>query len=395
MRVLMTSALESEEISSCRSTEEHVGAVASEGDGGHEAGRARPDHQHVGLGATATGAPADAISPACRAVTVRTMLPERYASLVGCRWPVQQAPMGSVPSADLVVAVADAGGVGSLTTTGMSRPYLIKVLDEITDRTSGVVAANFLTADVDPELVRLAAARVRVVDFFWSEPDPALIDIAHRQGALVSWQVGSVSEARAAVDAGADVVIAQGSEAGGHVRGSVDVARPVDRGARRGQRAGAGGRRDRPSRALAAVLAAGASGARIGTAFIATDESGAHPALQAGHGRCRARGDSDHRYLRRRLPVVCDLGSTSGAELAASTPWHVSPMTPSGEISLRHQDDLVAQGVAVVPSHEPPPGSRRDGDVRQRRRRVGDEHPACGQGALVARRGSERLLHDR
>jgi len=83
----------------------------------------------------------------------------------------------------------------------MSGPYLLKVLDEITDRTNGVVAANFLTSDVDPELVRLAAARVGVVDFFWSDPDPALIDIAHRQGALVSWQVGSLSEARAAVDA--------------------------------------------------------------------------------------------------------------------------------------------------------------------------------------------------
>ncbi len=188
--------------------------------------------------------------------------------------------MGSVAGPDLVVAVADAGGVGSLTTTGMSGPYLLKVLDEITGRTGGVVAANFLTSEVDPELVRLASSRVGVVDFFWSDPDPALIDIAHRAGALVSWQVGSVSEARAAVDAGADVLVAQGSEAGGHVRGAstllallsavldvVDV--PVL----------AAGGIGHP-RALAAVLAAGASGARIGTSFIATDESGAHPAYK-------------------------------------------------------------------------------------------------------------------
>ena len=193
---------------------------------------------------------------------------------------MQQAPMGSVAGADLVVAVADAGGVGSLTTTGMSGSYLVKVLDEITRRTSGVVAANFLTADVDAELVRLAAARVALVDFFWSEPDPVVVDIAHRAGALVSWQAGSVSEARAAVDAGADIVVAQGSEAGGHVHGTstllallsavlevVDV--PVL----------AAGGIGHP-RVLAAVLAAGASGARVGTAFIATDESGAHPAYK-------------------------------------------------------------------------------------------------------------------
>ena len=193
---------------------------------------------------------------------------------------MQQAPMGSVASADLVVAVADAGGVGSLTTTGMSGSYLVKVLDEITRRTSGVVAANFLTADVDVELVRLAAARVALVDFFWSDPDPAVVDVAHRAGALVSWQVGSLSEARAAVDAGADIVVAQGNEAGGHVRGTstllallsavldgVDV--PVL----------AAGGIGHP-RALAAVLAAGGSGARVGTAFIATEESGAHPAYK-------------------------------------------------------------------------------------------------------------------
>src|SRR5215217_502552 len=196
--------------------------------------------------------------------------------MVGCRWPVQQAPMGSVASADLVVAVADAGGVGSLTTTGMSTPYLVKILDDIRNRTDGAVAANFLTADVDVDVLRSAASRVRLVDFFWSDPDPTLVQIAHDAGALVSWQVGSAEEARAAVDAGADVVIAQGNEAGGHVRGeasllpllsavldAVDV--PV---------LGAGGIGH--PRALAAVIAAGASGARVGTAFIATEESGAH-----------------------------------------------------------------------------------------------------------------------
>jgi nitronate monooxygenase len=205
------------------------------------------------------------------------VLPDRLTSLLGCRWPVQQAPMGSVASPDLVVAVADAGGIGSLTTTGMSAPFLTKVLDEIGQRTSGVVAANFLTAAIDVELVALAAAKVGLVDFFWSDPDPAMVEVAHEAGALVSWQVGSVAEASAAADAGVDVVIAQGTDAGGHVRGRsallpllsavldiVDV--PVV----------AAGGIGHP-RALAAVVAAGASGARVGTAFIATDESGAHP----------------------------------------------------------------------------------------------------------------------
>jgi hypothetical protein len=117
---------------------------------------------------------------------------------------------------------------------------------------------------------------VRVVDFFWSEPRPDLVDIAHRGGALVNWQVGSVAEARAAVRAGADMVCAQGVEAGGHCRGdspllvllcqvldAVDV--PV---------LAAGGIGD--ARGVAAALAAGASGVRMGTRFIATEESAAH-----------------------------------------------------------------------------------------------------------------------
>ena len=185
--------------------------------------------------------------------------------------------MGSVSTPDLVVAVADAGGVGTFTALGMSPSSLVRALDGITARTDGAVAVNFLTPAVDVEAVREAGSRARLVDFFWSEPDAGLAAAAHEGGALVSWQVGSVAEAVAAVDAGADVVVAQGSDAGGHVRGSstllpllaavldaVDV--PV---------LAAGGIGH--ARALAAVLAAGASGARVGTAFIATEESGAHP----------------------------------------------------------------------------------------------------------------------
>lgn len=127
-----------------------------------------------------------------------------------------------------------------------------------------------------------------IVDFFWSDPDPALVGLAHDAGALVSWQVGSAAEAQAAADAGCDVVVVQGIEAGGHVRGHgallpllsavlevTDV--PV---------LAAGGIGD--GRALAAVLAAGADGARIGTRFIATVESGAHPEYKGAVLEARA-----------------------------------------------------------------------------------------------------------
>jgi len=130
----------------------------------------------------------------------------RYTDLTGCRVPVQQAPMGSVSTAALAVAVAEAGGVGSITTLGMTAAQLDQVLAGMTARTAGVLAANFLTADIDPEAVAAAAARVRIVDFFWADPDPRLVEIAHCGGALACWQVGSADEARAAVEPAAQII---------------------------------------------------------------------------------------------------------------------------------------------------------------------------------------------
>lgn len=72
-----------------------------------------------------------------------------------------------------------------------------------------------------------AAARVRVVDFFWAAPDPALVELAYRHGALACWQVGSPAEARAAADAGCDVVAVPSVEAGGHIRGQVELLESV------------------------------------------------------------------------------------------------------------------------------------------------------------------------
>ena len=205
------------------------------------------------------------------------MIRTRLTDLVGCVAPIQQAPMGTVSSPSLAVAVAEAGGIGSINTLGVSPETLRRRLDEMREQTAGVLAVSFLTTDIDTRAVADAASRVRIVDFFWCDPRPDLVRLAHKGGALVNWQVGSAAEARAAVRAGADMVSAQGVEAGGHCRGdtpllpllcevldAVDV--PV---------LAAGGIAD--ARGVAAALAAGASGVRMGTRFIATDESGAHP----------------------------------------------------------------------------------------------------------------------
>jgi len=87
-----------------------------------------------------------------------------FTRLAGCQVPIQQAPMGSVSTAGLALAVADAGGVGSITAMGMTADRLDKVLADMTARTAGILAVNFLTADIDRDAVEAAAARVRIVD---------------------------------------------------------------------------------------------------------------------------------------------------------------------------------------------------------------------------------------
>ena len=68
-----------------------------------------------------------------------------FTELVGCRVPIQQAPMGSVSTPALALAVADAGGVGTITALGIPATNLDAMLADMGARTAGVLAANFLT----------------------------------------------------------------------------------------------------------------------------------------------------------------------------------------------------------------------------------------------------------
>jgi NAD(P)H-dependent flavin oxidoreductase YrpB (nitropropane dioxygenase family) len=134
-----------------------------------------------------------------------------------------------------------------------------------------------------PQEERLAVCleeEVPVISFFWRDPS-ALVPRAKAGGAIVLHAVGSVAEARRAVECGVDVVVAQGWEAGGHVRGSVAtmplVPAVVDAVAPAPVIA-AGGIAD--GRGLAAALALGAGAAWIGTRFLASAEAVIHPRYQ-------------------------------------------------------------------------------------------------------------------
>jgi NAD(P)H-dependent flavin oxidoreductase YrpB (nitropropane dioxygenase family) len=193
--------------------------------------------------------------------------------------------MGVLSPPALVAAVSEAGGLGML---GTARPgarslaRLEALLEEVHSLTSRPFGVNFLASPhhlpvYEPGSFRCAARSARVVEFFYGRPDPSIVEIVHAEGALCSWQVGSREEAEAAAEAGCDLVIAQGVEAGGHVRGTigmlpllVEVVEAVDVPVLAAGGIGTG-------RAMAAALAAGASGVRVGTRFLASPESDAHP----------------------------------------------------------------------------------------------------------------------
>ncbi len=199
----------------------------------------------------------------------------RLTDVLEVEHPVMLAGMGGVSYHRLVAAVSAAGGFGCLGASTMSLPRMV---DEIaataaaTDRPFGV---DLLTAaglsDDQVRAVIDGGARVFVAGL--GVPRDA-VDAFHDANILVGSMCGKVRHAIAAVEAGCDLVIAQGTEAGGHT-GTVAtmalVPQVVDAVGERVPVVAAGGIYD--GRGLAAALSLGADGVWVGTRFIATPEA--------------------------------------------------------------------------------------------------------------------------
>jgi nitronate monooxygenase len=208
--------------------------------------------------------------------TIATPLTEK----LGCRYPIICAGMGGPARSELAAAVSSAGGFGQL---GMVRESAKLIEQEITATrrlTNRPFAVNLIPDATDPKLLEeeLAAcfhAGVAAMTFFWGINERA-VSRAKQAGCMVLYQVGSVAEARQAEAAGVDLIIVQGVEAGGHVRGhrGLSVLLPEVADAVKVPIAASGGIVD--GRGLAGALALGAHGVHCGTAFLASPESYAH-----------------------------------------------------------------------------------------------------------------------
>jgi NAD(P)H-dependent flavin oxidoreductase YrpB (nitropropane dioxygenase family) len=204
----------------------------------------------------------------------------RVCGLMGIELPIFGAGTGSIATAELAAAVTNAGGLGMTGAAGDPAGEIVARIRRIRALTDGPIGVNVILQIQPAEVIQaILDEGVEVLATGFGDGAPWVAP-AHAAGAKVFHRCESAAEARAAAAAGVDVLIAQGSDSGGHtgrtptfslVPQIVDAAdgRPV---------LAAGGVAD--GRGLAAALALGADGVLIGTCLVASEESSAHPAYK-------------------------------------------------------------------------------------------------------------------
>ncbi len=208
------------------------------------------------------------------------MLRTRLTDVLEIDHPVMLAGMGGVSYYELVAAVSNAGGFGCLGASAMGRDKMneeIEATRGLTDKPFGVDLLTASPGDMIAQVEDLIRGGARMFVAGLGVPRDA-IDLCHENNVVVMNMCGKVRHAIAAVEAGCDLVVAQGTEAGGHtglVATMALVPQIVDAVGDRVPVVAAGGIVD--GRGLAAALSLGADGIWVGTRFIATPEARAVP----------------------------------------------------------------------------------------------------------------------
>jgi NAD(P)H-dependent flavin oxidoreductase YrpB (nitropropane dioxygenase family) len=208
------------------------------------------------------------------------MIHTRICDLLGIDHPIVLGGMGTATTAPLVAAVSNAGGFGTLGTSAFNAATLDSEIASIRERTVKPYGINHLLFQIKEDMFAVTLrAQPAVVAFAWAHKDQNLRDYfqrAHDAGAKVMHAAGEVPEALRAAEAGADVLVAQGTEAGGHVgwMASLPLLPMMAKAVAPLPVLCAGGIAD--GRGLAAALALGAEGVLLGTRFMATPEAPIH-----------------------------------------------------------------------------------------------------------------------
>jgi nitronate monooxygenase len=278
----------------------------------------------------------------------------RRVCALGCEFPLMQAPLGRGAATHLATEVSQAGGLGTLGASWTEPPVLreqIRTIARVTDRPFCVNLVLDFAQDERLEVV--VEERVRWVSFSFGLR-PELFRLARAGGSRVLVQVASADGARAAADAGADALIVQGVEAGGHVESVVGLL-PLLAEVRRAVSLpllAAGGIAD-PASALAA-LAAGASAVVMGTRFVASDECDAHPRYKARLLAAEGRDTV--------LTELFDIGWSAPHRVLRNSTyerWRAAGRPPPGQ--RPGEGEIVAEGIPRYALNMPLSGT--DGDV--------------------------------
>jgi len=209
------------------------------------------------------------------------MIHTRICDLLGTVHPIVLGGMGTATTAPLVAAVSNAGGFGTLGTSAFNAATLETEIASIHERTDKPFGINHLLFQIREDMFAVTLrAKPTVTAFAWARKDQDLREYfqrAHDVGSKVMYMAGEVPEALRAADAGADVLVAQGTEAGGHVvwMASLPLVPMMVKAVAPVPVLSAGGIAD--GRGLAAALALGAEGVLLGTRFMATPEAPIHP----------------------------------------------------------------------------------------------------------------------
>ncbi len=208
------------------------------------------------------------------------MIRTRLTDVLQIEHPVMLAGMGGVSYHQLVAAVSEAGGFGCMGASTMGHEEMVAemaAVRELTDKPYGVDLLTAAPGDFEARVQAVIDGGAQVFVAGLGVPRD-VVDLCHRNNVLVVNMCGKVRHAIAAVEAGCDLVVAQGTEAGGHTGQIATLAlvpQIVDAVGDRVPVVAAGGIVD--GRGLAAALMLGADGVWVGTRFIATPEARTTP----------------------------------------------------------------------------------------------------------------------
>jgi NAD(P)H-dependent flavin oxidoreductase YrpB (nitropropane dioxygenase family) len=273
--------------------------------------------------------------------------------------PVIQAPVGPAATPALVAAVSAAGGLGTLAASWTEPSELRRQVASIKRLTDRPFAVNLvLDFEQEERLHLVLEEQVPVVTFSWGI-ERNFIARTSAAGATVAVQIGTLEEARRAVGAGADILITQGREAGGHVQGTAPLLGLLEkvRAAFDVPIAAAGGITD--ERSAKAALAAGATAIACGTAFLAASEADVHPIYR--ERLLQANGEDTI------LTKLFDVGWPAAAHRvirnATVAAWEEAGKPPSG--ARPGEGEIIGnqKGDAVLRYSDAQPTSTTEGDV--------------------------------